>query len=153
MKKVLIIYHSQQKGNTKKAAELVEKGCKQVPGVEVELFNTNMGRVDIKKATAADALVFGTPDYCSYMAGGLKQFFDDLIFAIWDGKIIKGKPCAVFVTHGGKGEAAAASVDEMLKALELKKVTKSLVCYGEPKGEAADRAIAIGKALADFISK
>ena len=150
MKKIMIIYHSQEKGNTKKAAELVAKGCNQVPGIEVELFNTNEGRVDMKKVVMADALAFGTPDYCSYMAGGLKQFFDDLILEIWDGKVIKGKPCAAFVTHGGKGKAVT-SVDDMIKSLEMKKVTESLVCKGAPKGEYAGKTVALGKALSDSI--
>ena len=81
MKRILIVYHSQEKGNTRKMAELVAAGCRQVKGVEVELVNTNDTRVSLDAAEAADAYALGSPDYYSYMAGGLKMFFDDLCLA------------------------------------------------------------------------
>ena len=35
MKKVLVVYHSQYKGNTRQMAELVAQGCREVKEVEV----------------------------------------------------------------------------------------------------------------------
>ena len=41
MKRILVVYHSQEKGNTRKMADLVAQGCRSVPGVETELVNVN----------------------------------------------------------------------------------------------------------------
>ena len=64
MKKILVIYHSQQSGNTRKMAELVAEGARAA-GAAVELFNVNEVRIDMKKVEKADALALGTPDYFS----------------------------------------------------------------------------------------
>ena len=53
----LIIYHSQQHGNTGKMAETVAEGF----GEGATLWNTNEERFDV--------IAVGTPDYFSYMTG------------------------------------------------------------------------------------
>jgi len=151
MKRILIVYHSQEKGNTRKMAELVAKGCRQVKGVEVELVNVNEDRVDMDAAERADGLALGSPDYFSYMAGGLKQFFDDLCLADWGGRKVKGKPYVAFLTHGGGG-SAIASIEKLAVAMKLQQVAPSVVCKGAPSGEAAEQSIALGKALAENLA-
>ena len=56
MKHILIVYHSQEKGNTHRMAELVAEGCRQVAGVEVEMVNVNERRVDMAVAAEGDPL-------------------------------------------------------------------------------------------------
>jgi len=46
-----------------------------------------------------DAIAIGTSEYFSYMAGGVKDFFDRCFYPT-QGKVT-GKPCAIFVTHSG----------------------------------------------------
>ena len=46
MVKALVLYHSQEFGNTAAMAEAVAEGL-QDAGCEVDLFNTNEGRFDI----------------------------------------------------------------------------------------------------------
>ena len=148
MKRILIVYHSQEKGNTRKMAELVAKGCRQVKGVEATLVNVNEERVDMGAAEQADGYALGSPDYFSYMAGGLKQFFDDLCLADWGGKKVKGKPYVAFLTHGGGG-SGIASIEKLAKAMKLEPAAPSVVCKGAPAGETAEQSIALGKALAE----
>ncbi len=102
MGKVIVIYHSQQFGNTKAMAEAFAEGARGA-GVEVKLINTNEHRVSLDEFLGADAVAIGTPDYFSYLAGTIKTFFDDMY--LWDqaGKSIKGKPAALFFSHGGGG--------------------------------------------------
>ena len=150
MKQILIVYHSQEKGNTRKMAELVAQGCKSVPGVEVEMVNVNEARVDMAAAERADAYALGSPDYFSYMAGGLKQFFDDLCLADWAGRKVKGKPYVAFVTHGGGG-SAIQSVEGLAKAMDLKQAAPSVVSQGAPAGPLAQKSVALGKALAEAL--
>lgn len=104
MTNVLVVYHSQQYGNTKILAEAVAEGIRDAGG-EAELINTNERRVELERFLAADAVALGTPDYFSYPAGTMKTFFDDLY--LWDqaGRPVKGKRAVLFLSHGGGGRA------------------------------------------------
>lgn len=104
MKKVLVVYHSQQFGNTKTLAEALAGGVREA-GADAELINTNEHRVTLKEFLSADAFALGTPDYFSYPAGTIKTLFDDIY--LWDqsGEPVKGKPAVFFISHGGGGKA------------------------------------------------
>ena len=104
MKTVLVVYHSQQFGNTKKLAEEIARGILDAGGT-AKLINTHERRVTLDDFLKVDAIALGTPDYYSYPAGMIKTFFDDLY--LWDkeGKPVKGKPAVLFMTHGGGGRA------------------------------------------------
>ena len=103
MGKVLVIFHSQQFGNTRILAEALGEGVRE-SGREVELINTNERRVSLDEFLDADGVALGTPDYFSYLAGTIKTFFDDLF--LWEraGKPVKGKPAVLFFSHGGGGK-------------------------------------------------
>jgi len=152
MKRILVVYHSQEFGNTRRMAELVAQGCREVPGIEVEMVNVNERRVDIDAVERADAYALGSPDYFSYMAGGLKQFFDDLHIADLAGRKVKGKPCVLFLTHGGGGKAIA-SLQHLAEAMALTEVAPSVSSQGAPTGDTVKHSIELGKALAEHISR
>ena len=151
MKKILVVYHSQQAGNTRKMAELVAEGARQVAGVEVQVVNVNETRVDIDAVVAADAYALGSPDYFSYVAGGLKQFFDDVYIAHHAGRKVQGKPCALFLTHGGGG-AAIQSLESLAKAVALEPVADSLVSKGAPSGPMEQQSRQLGEKLAEHLT-
>ena len=102
MTKILVIYHSQQFGNTGIMAEALAQGARE-EGAEVTLINTNDHRVTLKEFLTADAVALGSPDYFSYIAGTIKTLFDDIYQ--WDkaGEKVKGRPAALFFSHGGGG--------------------------------------------------
>ncbi len=103
MGKILVIYHSQQYGNTKMLAEALAEGVREA-GAQVSLINTNERRVTLEEFLSADGVAIGTPDYFSYVAGTVKTFFDDLY--LWDqlGKPVKGKSAVLFFSCGGGGK-------------------------------------------------
>ena len=151
MKRILIVYHSQERGNTRKMADLVAKGCRQVKGVRVRGINLNESRVDLDAAEQADAYALGSPDYFTYMAGGMKQFFDDILLASWRGRKVIDKPYVAFVTHGGGG-GAINSIEKLAKAANLKRVADSVLCKGAPQSaKEVAAAMALGKALAKYV--
>ena len=148
MKKVMVIYHSQQYGNTEECAELVAQGLKESDDIEVEMLNTNdVQRVDMAELTASDAVAIGSPDYASYVAGTIKQLFDD-IYAHDKGASTRGKPCVLFMTHGGGGRGI-----EALKSLahRFDLVTDPFLCRGAPPEECKE-AIDLGRALAEAVT-
>lgn len=107
MASVLVLYHSQEHGNTGLMAEAVGAGARAA-GAEVTLVNTNEERLDIERYRAFDAVAFGTPDYYSYIAGGLKMFLDDWFIACQKSRAgLENKPYGLFFSHGSGGRARA----------------------------------------------
>jgi len=150
MKRIMIIYHSQYEGNTAKMAELVAQGCREVPGVEVQCVNVFEHRVDMDLIEKADALALGSPDYYTYMAGGLKQFFDDFCIADYAGRKVKNKPYVAFMTHGGGG-GGIKSIEQCAKSMKLTPAAPSVLCKGAPSGEAVRQSVELGKRLAEHV--
>lgn len=145
MGKILVIYHSQQFGNTGILADALAEGARE-ENAEVVLINTNERRVTLQEFVDADAVALGTPDYFSYVAGTIKTFFDDIYQ--WDkaGEPVKGKPAALFYSHGGGGR-----VREVLEqfANRFFEQVGETVGSGRPIGdEARERCVALGRELA-----
>ncbi len=145
MSRILVIYHSQQFGNTKMLAEAVAEGARE-EGAEVELINTHERRIPVDEFLAADAVAVGTPDYFSYIAGTIKTLFDDLY--LWDqsGKAVKGKRAALFFSHGGGGR-----VREPLEAFARRffhQIGDTVEARRPISEDARKRCVALGKELA-----
>jgi len=145
MAKILVIFHSQQFGNTKALAESLAEGAREA-GAAVELINTNERRVTLEEILAADAVALGTPDYFSYIAGTIKTLFDDLY--LWDqaGKAVKGKPAALFFTHGGGGKGKQPF--EYLARRFFQQVGETVESARPIGSEAKKKCFALGQELA-----
>ena len=144
MSKILVIYHSQQFGNTKGLAEALAEGARE-SGAEVELINTNERRVTLNEFLATDAVAIGTPDYFSYVAGTIKTLFDDIYLWNQAGKPVKGKPAALFFSHGGGGR-----VKQPLEAFAqrfFQQVGETVEGRRPISDEAKEKCIALGKEL------
>ena len=125
MPKVAVIYYSKT-GNTEKLAELVAEGCREVPGVEVEMIR--LPESEVAAVLAADALAIGSPDYFSYMAGHVKTFYDD---ALAHKEALSGKPYVALGTHGG-GARVLESLERLSQSLGLKQAAPGMMCQGAP---------------------
>jgi multimeric flavodoxin WrbA len=144
MGKIIVIYHSQQYGNTRVLAEALVEGAREA-GAEVNLINTNERRVTLEEFLAADAVAIGTPDYFSYVAGTIKTFFDDMY--LWDqsGESVKGKLAVLFCSHGGGGKVRQPF--ESLTQRFFQQVGET-VGSGRPiSDEAKKKCLALGKEL------
>jgi flavorubredoxin len=114
---------------------------------ETTVFNTNEGRYDVTEFPQYDCVAFGTPDYYSYIAGGLKTFMDDhYIHDVRKGLTgLKGKPYALFYTHGGGGRVRDnLSIFRRVGTL----VGNPVESYGKPTSEVLEKCKALGKQLA-----
>lgn len=146
MIKAIVIYHSQEFGNTQFMAEAVADGLREA-GCEITLFNTNDGRYDVTEFPQYDCVAFGTPDYFSYIAGGLKTFMDDhYIQDVRKGlKGLRGKPYALFYTHGGGGRVKETlSIFKRVGTL----IGNPIESNGKPSPKILDKCKALGKELA-----
>ncbi len=144
MAKVLVVYHSQQYGDTKSLAEALAEGARGA-GAEVQLINTNEHRVALEEFLSCDGVAIGTPDYFSYVAGTVKTFFDDLYLWNLSGKPVKGKPAVLFFSCGGGGR-----VKQPLESLAERffQQAEGTVRSDRPiTSEAKKKCLALGKEL------
>ncbi|MFB3892125.1 MAG: flavodoxin family protein [Phycisphaerae bacterium] len=144
MSKVLIAYHSDT-GNTKRLAELIAAGAKS-GGADVQIVAA--AEMDMDAAAKADGLAIGSPDYFSYVAGTVKTFFDKA----FSDKRFKGKPCAVFGTHGGGGKVVGV-IEKLAKSIGLVQVGTGLLVQGKPGPADEPKAHQLGQALAEAAAK
>lgn len=141
MAKILIVYHSLG-GNTEAAAKAVAAGAASVPGTEVVLKKAlEAGPEDLLQC---DGVAFGSLDAFSYMAGGLKDFFDRTYYPT-QGQVT-GKPYVAFVTHGGGGRAIQ-SIEQICQTFNLAKAADSVLVQGRPDAAAEEKLKALGAAL------
>jgi len=149
--KALVLYHSQEFGNTGKMAEAVADGLRSAD-CEVTLFNTNNGRFDASTFPQYRCVAFGSPDYYSYVAGGLKTFMDDH-YILHTRKGLKGmkeKRYALFYSHGGGGRVREMMVD--LFKYVGKQVGEPLGCPGAPAKDTLEKCRSLGKELAKSVT-
>lgn len=146
MAKALVLYHSQEFGNTGAMAEAVAEGLRAA-GCETTLFNTDEGRYDVTQFPQYDCVAFGSPDYFSYIAGGLKTFMDDhYVHDVRKGlKGLKGKPYALFYSHGGGGRVRdSMSIFKRVGPL----VGEPVGSHGRPNQGVLEKCRALGVELA-----
>ena len=146
MKKILIIYHTQN-GNTAKLAKAVRKGTVSVKNTKAIVKKAE--NATLRDLISCDGIAFGTPDFFSYMAGMLKDFFDRTCYPS-EGKIT-GKPYVAFVSHGGGGDAIK-SVEKLCRRFKLKRVAKSLLAEEPHTKKNLKKGYKLGKVLAEKIS-
>jgi flavorubredoxin len=142
MKKVLIIYHSQT-GHTGAMAKAVADGAKAA-GATVILKKA--AEANDKDILDCDIVVFGTPNYFSYMAGMVKDFFDRAWPTIRDK--MADKPYAVFGSYGGGGMPAIETVERICDNMSMKRICDSLGVQREPTAENLKACKELGKKIA-----
>lgn len=147
MAKILIVYHSQS-GNTKAASEAVAVGARQVPGTEVVVKEGL--QADADDLLACDGIAVGTGDYFSYMAGGLKDFFDRTLYPTQGA--VTDKPCVIFVTHGGGGKAVD-SVKSVCGSFKFRVIAEPVLVKDSPDTQAVAELSEAGKLLAQTAGK
>jgi multimeric flavodoxin WrbA len=149
MGSILVLYHSQEYGNTAAMAQAVGEGA-MAAGADVTLVNTNEERLDIAKYRRFDAVAFGSPDYWGYIAGGLKVFIDDWYIARKSSRQgLEDKPYGLFYSHGGGG-AVRGPLEKLFSRMGSK-VGKTIESYGRPDDAVLDACRGLGRQIANAI--
>ena len=144
MAKVLVVFHSMS-GNTEAMAKAVAEGAKAVRGTEVVLKRALDAGVD--DLLSCQGVAVGSPDYFSYMAGGLKDFFDRVYYPT-QGKVT-GKPCAIFASAGGPATRVIETMQRIIVgAMKCTPVAEAVGVSGAPPEESLAECRALGEKLA-----
>jgi NAD(P)H dehydrogenase (quinone) len=147
MTSILVLYHSQEYGNTGAMAEAIGEGARTA-SAEVTLVNTNEQRLDIEQYRSFDVVAFGSPDYYSYIAGGMKTFLDDWYIAQKsNSQGLKNKPYGLFLSHGGGGRARGP-LEELFGRMGTK-IGETIASRGRPDDSVLEACRELGRQLAD----
>jgi flavodoxin len=121
MSKVIVVYESKY-GNTKRVAEAIIEGMKEIGTVEVSL--KELKEVNLNDVPNYDAILIGSPNHMGGPTRGIKGFIDKL------GKLqLNGKMFAVFDTYLGKDfQKAVKKMEKRIneKAPKMKQLTSGL---------------------------
>jgi len=139
---VLVLYYSRG-GRTEALAKAVAEGVSGVEGASAKVKRVDYATVD--DFISCDAVAFGSPNYFSYMAGTMKDFFDR---ALSIREKVTGKPAAAFTSGGGSSDSALLSLERMISSFRLNKVVDGVVSYGAPSQEDLTKCRKLGEALA-----
>jgi NAD(P)H dehydrogenase (quinone) len=147
MGRILVLYHSQEHGNTELMAKAVAEGAREA-GADVTLVNTNTVRPDPSEYGRFDAVAFGTPDYYSYVAGTLKTFVDDWYIALQkDRDGLERKTYGLFYSHGGGGNVREP-FESLFKHVGGQKVGDTVESRGKPNATVLRACRELGAELA-----
>jgi len=147
MPSVLVVYHSQS-GNTEKMAAALAEGA-QAAGSRVVMKRGLEATPD--DLLACDGVALGSPDYFSYMAGGMKDFFDRSYYPV-QGKVT-GKPCVIFGSAGGPPSKVIACLVSMARSFKFNQVAEPVGAGGTPSPEVLTECRALGETLARAVAK
>jgi len=144
MAKILIVYHSLS-GNTRKMAEAVAEGARAVADTEVTVKTGLEATID--DLLACDGIAIGSPDYFSYMAGGVKDFLDRTYYPS-QGKV-SGKPAVAFGSAGGPADNILKILDQAMGWFKFKKAAESVGASGGVAPGALMECKELGRKLAE----
>jgi multimeric flavodoxin WrbA len=144
MAKILVVYHSLG-GHTPKMAEAVAEGARGVQGAEVTVkTGLDADTVDLLNC---DGIALGSPDYFSYMAGGLKDFLDRTYYPS-QGKVT-GKPAVAFGSAGGPASVVLGVLEQAIGWFKFEKVAESVGSSGGVSPGVVDECKELGRLLAE----
>jgi len=148
MKNLLIVYESRT-GNTEAMAKAVQAGAVSA-GANVKMKRATEANMD--DLLACDAVIFGSPTNFGYMAGTLKEFFDQVWFTQRK-KEIK-KPYAAFSIAQGMAAPTLQSIDHVCQEFaEWSKFKFEKICDGvaatrQPSPEVLEQCQELGGKVA-----
>ncbi len=156
--RVLVLYYSRT-GNTKKLAEGVAKGVREVSGVECVVKSTS--EVTKQDFLDADGLIAGSPDYFGSMASELKEIMDRFVSVRPQ---MENKVGAAFSTGGDLSGGKETTLISILQALLIYGMVVvgdpldatghyGVACVDAPDAEALENAAKLGRRVASLVRK
>jgi len=155
---VLVMYYSRT-GNTKKLAEEVAKGVKDVKDVMCVL--KDVSEVTKEDFLSSDAIIAGSPVYFGTMASDMKEVFDKFVGIR---KQMGDKIGAAFATSGDQSGGKETTIFSIIQAMLIYGMIivgdpldatghYGVSCTGSPDRTALSNAVKLGKRVASLVKK
>ncbi len=156
--KILVIYYSKT-GNTKKLAEEIIKGVKEVKDIKYVLKTTS--EVTKEDFLTSDGIIAGSPVYFGTMVADLKHVFDKFVGIR---KKIGDKVGAAFATSGDESGGKETTMMSIIQAMLIYGMIivgdpldasghYGVACKGSPDKETGINAAKLGKRVALLVKK
>ncbi|KYK25106.1 flavodoxin [Thermoplasmatales archaeon SG8-52-4] len=156
--KILVIYYSKT-GNTKKLAEEIVKGIKEVKDVKYILKTTT--EVTKDDFLTSDGIIAGSPVYFGSMVAELKDVFDRFVGIR---KKMGDKIGAAFATSGDDSGGKETTIMSIIQAMLIYGMIivgdpldatghYGVACKGAPDKKTAINAAKLGKRVASLVKK
>jgi NAD(P)H dehydrogenase (quinone) len=155
---VLVVFHSRT-GNTRRLAEEIGKGVRQVAGVTCVV--KAVPEVTQEDFLASDAVIAGSPVYFGTMAAELKGLFDEFVGVR---RQMADKIGAAFVTGGHPSGGKETTLLSILQALLIYGMIVvgdgldasghyGVACVGSPDATAVRDAAKLGQRVAEMTKR
>ncbi|MDD4956626.1 MAG: flavodoxin domain-containing protein [Candidatus Omnitrophica bacterium] len=156
MKKIIVLYFSGT-GNTKRMAEYVSEGAKDVPGTDVDVRSVEDFRVE--ELEAFDGMIIGSPTYYGTMAYQIKKLLDDSV--VLHGRLV-GRAGAAFSSSANIGGGNETTILSILSAMLIHGMVVQgmekgghygTVAIGRPDKRAEEQCRELGRRVAELVQK
>lgn len=109
--KIAVVFHSGY-GHTRKQAEAVAAGAREVAGAKVALIPVAEAEARIDEINAADAIIFGSPTYVGSASAAFKGFME-YSSKIWYAQGWKDKLAAGFTNSGSQSGDKLSTLSQL----------------------------------------
>ena len=125
-KTLLIVAHIPSE-NTKKLAQAAYRGANH-PDINIQVVLKSPQDTQPEDVLVADALLLGTTENLSYMAGLTKDFFDRCYYPVLEKK--QGMPFALYIRAGHDGTGTRLAMQTIITGLRWNQVQETLILQG-----------------------
>lgn len=126
-KTLLIVAHAPSP-NTKKLAQAAYAGANH-PDIAIKVICQSPQDTQPEDVLAADALLLGTTENLSYMAGLTKDFFDRCYYPVLEKK--QGMPFALYIRAGFDGTGTRLAMKTIITGLRWNQIQDTLILKGD----------------------
>jgi NAD(P)H dehydrogenase (quinone) len=155
---VMVMYYSKS-GNTKKLAEAIANGIKEVEGVDCVL--KSVAEVTKEDFITSDGVIAGSPVYFGTMAAELKGVFDKFVGVRGQ---TENKVGAAFATSGDVSGGKETTIMSIIQAMLIYGMIiigdpldatghYGVSCVGAPDKKVASNAAKLGKRVALLVKQ
>ena len=143
-KTLLIVAHIPSE-NTKKLAQAAYRGANH-PDINIQVVLKSPQDTQPEDVLAADALLLGTTENLSYMAGLTKDFFDRCYYPVLEKK--QGMPFALYIRAGHDGTGTRLAMQTIITGLRWKQVQETLILQGSWQDDFVEQVEELAMTLA-----
>ena len=143
-KTLLIVAHAPSK-NTEKLAQAALDGANH-EDIDVNVILKSPQDTQPEDVLAADALLLGTTENLSYMAGLTKDFFDRCYYPVLEKK--QGMPFALYIRAGFDGTGTYRAMQTIITGLRWKQIQDTLILKGDWQDEFTEQVEELAMTLA-----
>ena len=145
MTKTLLIVAHAPSPNTERLAQAAYAGANH-PDIDINVVLKSPQDTHPEDVLAADALIIGTTENLSYMAGLTKDFFDRCYYPVLEQK--QGMPFALYIRAGHDGTGTKLAMQTITTGLRWSWIQEALILQGDWQDSFAEQVEELAMTLA-----